>query len=156
MDAGFCVIRHELRDSGLSLKFDHAGYPDLSAAKQAVSEGRLPTAEYTIHDVAEDARLLMGYLEVDTACVVGYSFGSMVAQLLALKAPEQAKGLVSLQGSNYNPDLPARTPQVEKAMFDACKEYPTEHEKIAAMTCLRLATNGKQQVMGTEEAEQSA
>ena len=156
VDAGICVIRHELRDSGYSTKFEHAGYPDLAAAKKLAGEGILPTAEYTIHDVAEDAKLLMHHLEIKSACVVGYSFGSMVAQLLALKAPEKVAGLVCLQGSNYNPELPARTAHVEKAMLAACKQYPTKNQQIEAITGLRLATNGTVHTMGIDEAKQSA
>ena len=96
VEAGYCVVRHELRDSGLSTKFEHAGRPDLATAQEALARGDLPTAAYTIHDVAEDAKLLLEYLDVRAACVVGYSFGAAVAQLLALKAPGTVDGLVCL------------------------------------------------------------
>ena len=103
VEAGYCVVRHELRDSGLSTKFEHAGRPDLAAAQEALARDDHPPAAYTIHDVADDAGLLLEHLEIRAACVVGYSFGAAVAQLLALKAPGAVAGLVCLQGSNYKP-----------------------------------------------------
>ena len=154
--AGHCVVRHELRDSGLSTKFEHAGRPDLATAQEALARGDLPTAAYTIHDVAEDAKLLLEYLDVRAACVVGYSFGAAVAQLLALKAPGPVTGLVCLQGSNYNPALPRRLPGVERAMLEATLDYPTREEQIQAIANLRLATNGSRHALDPHEARQSA
>ena len=41
--AGYCVVRHELRDSGHSTKFESAGRPDLAKAKAkaALARGKL-------------------------------------------------------------------------------------------------------------------
>ena len=156
VEAGYCVVRHELRDSGLSTKFEHAGRPDLAAAQAILARGDLPTAAYTIHDVADDAGLLLEHLGIRTACVVGYSFGAAVAQLLALKVPGAVAGLVCLQGSNYNPALPPRLPGVERAMFEATLEYPTREERVRAITNLRLATNGSRYAMDSRETRQSA
>ena len=154
--AGYCVVLHELRDSGRSTKFENAGRPDIAKAKEALTRGKLPEAPYTIHDVADDAKLLLEHLGIRAACVVGYSFGSMVSQLLALKLPDQVIGLVCLQGSNYNPSLPQRLPSVEQAMFEATLDYPTEEEQIRAIMNLRFATNGSQHAMDAVEARQSA
>ena len=156
VEAGYCVVRHELRDSGLSTKFEHAGRPDLAAAQAALARGDFPPAAYTIHDVADDAKLLMEHLGIRAACVVGYSFGAAVAQLLALKAPGTAAGLVCLQGSNYNPALPPRLPGVERAMLEATLAYPTREERVRAITNLRLATNGSRYAMDSREARRSA
>ena len=156
VEAGYCVVRHELRDSGLSTKFEHAGRPDLATAQEALARGDLPAAAYTIHDVADDAKLLLEYLDVRAACVVGYSFGAAVAQLLALKAPGAVAGLICLQGSNYNPALPRRLPGVERAMFEATLDYPTHEEQVQAMANLRLATNGSRHALDPHEARQSA
>ena len=156
VEAGYCVVRHELRDSGLSTKFEHAGRPDLAAAQETLARGDLPPAAYTIHDVADDAKLLLEHLGIRAACVVGYSFGAAVAQLLALKAPGAAAGLVCLQGSNYNPALPPRLPDVERAMLEATLDYPTREERVRAITNLRLATNGSRYALDSREARRSA
>ena len=156
VDAGFCVIRYELRDMGLSTHFDDYGTPDLAAAKASMEKGILPDAPYTVHAMAEDAELLLDFLRIQSTCVVGYSYGSMVAQLLTLRAPDKVAGLVCLQGSNYNPALPARTPEVEKVMIAATVEYQTEEEKIGAIFNLRKATNGSIHYLDDDEALESA
>lgn len=156
VEAGYCVVRHELRDSGHSTKFEFAGRPDLAGAQEALARGDLPAAAYTVHDVAEDAELLLGFLDIRTACVVGYSFGALVAQLLALKAPDMVTGLICLQGSNYNPALPKRLPGVERAMHEATLDYPTRKERLQAIMNLRFATNGARHALEPVEARQSA
>ena len=156
VEAGYCVVRHELRDSGHSTKFEGAGRPDLAGAQAALARGSLPAAAYTVHDVAEDARLLLEHLDIRAACVVGYSFGALVAQLLALKAPDMVAGLICLQGSNYNPALPARLPGVERAMLEATLDYPTREEQVRAIMNLRIATNGSRHALDPVEARRSA
>ena len=156
VEAGYCVVCHELRDSGWSTKFEDFGIPNLGAAAEQLASGVLPEAPYTVWDVADDALLLMRYLDIRSACVVGYSYGSMVAQLLALRAIERLDGLVCLQGSNYNPSLPARSKAVQEAMYAATVEYPSVAEKINAVKELRLATNGSIHALDDDEASASA
>ena len=154
--AGFCVVRHELRDSGLSTSFDAAGPPDLAQAAAERGDGGLPQAPYTMADVANDVRLLMDHLQIPRATVIGYSYGGAVAQLLALSSPAHVSALVCLQSSNYDDALPARSAHVNIAMLDACKPYATDAEAIEAMTALRLATNGPGYQMSRAEAAHSA
>jgi len=153
---GYCVVCYELRDSGWSTKFDDWGIADLKSAKAQLEQGVCPPAPYTGQDMADDARLLLDYLQVTSACVVGYSYGSMVAQLLTLSAPKSVSGLVCLQGSNYNPALPPRAPGVEAAMLGATHTYDTTEERVQAMINLRLATNGSVHALDPFEARQSA
>ena len=156
VSSGYCVIRYELRDSGRSTKFEEYGIPDLQAAKEQMDRGVLPSAPYTAHDMAEDARMLLEHLGLGSACVVGYSYGALVAQLLALDAPQAVSALVCLQGSSYNPALPPRSRHVEAAMFGATRVYETREEKVQAMINLRLATNGSVHALGPDEAKDSA
>ena len=153
---GYCVVRYELRDSGRSTKFDQYGVPDLKAAKEQLDQGILPSAPYSAHDMAEDGRLLLEHLRIRSACVVGYSFGALVAQLLALDAPQNVSALVCLQGSNYNPALPPRSPGVEAAMLGATCAYETTEDEVQAMTNLRLVTNGSIHAFDPDEARDSA
>ena len=59
VEAGYCVVRHELRDSGFSTKIDGWGEADLAAAAETLQNGEIPKAPYTIHDVADDAAELL-------------------------------------------------------------------------------------------------
>ena len=156
VEAGYCVVRYELRDMGLSTHFDSLGMPDLRQTAESLAEGQLPEAGYTVKDMAEDARLLLSELGIERASVVGYSYGSYVAQRLALDTPELFAGLICLQGSNYNPALPPRTKTVEQAMFDALNDYSSVQEQIEAIYNLRKATNGSVFYLDDEEALLSA
>ena len=156
VDNGFCVVRYELRDSGLSSKFETDGVADLASAKAALQLGQLPKAGYTIVDMAQDAKLLLDHLGIEAACVAGYSYGAAVAQHLTLEQPHRVAGLVCLQGSNYKPDLPARSPGVEKAMIEATIDYTDTEQCRNAIQNLRLATNGSVHAMDEKEARASA
>ncbi len=160
VESGLCVICHELRDSGLSSKIDSGNTISLPAALSALEGGFLPEAAYTMSDVANDVALLMDYFDDDlggrSVCVVGYSYGSAVAQILALGHPEKVRGLVCLQGSNYDPALPSRTRAIQKAMGAATEHYATRADKINAMMQLRLGANGSRHAMDVDEARQSA
>jgi pimeloyl-ACP methyl ester carboxylesterase len=134
--AGYCVVRHESRDMGWSTQMDGA--------------------KYDMAQIVDDVIALMDQLEIGTADFVGYSFGGAIAQLLALAAPNRARRLVILQGTNYNPALPARSADVLKSMNGACVQYPTATEAVAAIKAVRLACNGSAYAMTDEEAQSAA
>jgi len=48
---------------------------------------------YTLDDFAEDAIALMDHLEVDTAEIIGFSLGGLIAQAVAVTHPERVSGL---------------------------------------------------------------
>jgi len=77
---GFRLIRFDNRDVGLSTKFDAAD----------------PQAPYTIEDMAADVDQLIGYLEYDSAHIVGRSMGGMIAQQLAISFPHRVRSLCCL------------------------------------------------------------
>ncbi|HTV30830.1 MAG TPA: alpha/beta fold hydrolase [Xanthobacteraceae bacterium] len=136
IEAGYCVVRHECRDMGLSTQMDGAAY--------------------CMEHVAADVIALMDYLNIGRADFIGYSLGGAIAQLLALRAPTRVRRLVLLQSTNYNPSLPARSATVLEAMNKACIEYPTEAEAVAAIKAVRLACNGSVHAMSSDEAQSAA
>jgi len=75
---GFFVIRFDNRDAGLSSKIED------------------PTCEgpYTLSDMARDSVGLMDGLGIDRAHICGTSMGGMIAQHIALLAPERIVRLV--------------------------------------------------------------
>jgi pimeloyl-ACP methyl ester carboxylesterase len=73
---------------GLGDGFELILYDHRGAGRSGALEG-----EHTIADLAGDAIGLLDALEIDTAHIVGISMGGMVAQELALQAPERVRTL---------------------------------------------------------------
>jgi pimeloyl-ACP methyl ester carboxylesterase len=134
--AGYCVVRHELRDMGWSTQMEGA--------------------QYSMEHIVADTLALMDHLKIGAAHFIGYSFGGAIAQLLALTDPPRARNLVLLQSTNYNPALPARSFAVLAAMNTTCIQYATVSEAVAAIKAVRLACNGSVHAMSDAEAQSAA
>jgi len=136
VEAGYCVVRHECRDMGLSTQMDDA--------------------HYVMEHIVDDVIALMDHLGIGAANFIGYSFGGAIAQLLALAVPNRAQSLVLLQSTNYNPSLPPRSAMVLESMNNACVQYPTAAEAVACIKAVRLACNGSVHAMTDDEAQRAA
>lgn len=116
IDQGYHVIRFDNRDIGLSSKIPHSG-PRLNTLKLM---GRFALglenqgAPYNLHDMAEDAALLIDHLELEQVSVIGASMGGMIAQILAAKYPEKINKLGLMFTSNNQPLL---LPPYPKQLF---------------------------------------
>ena len=88
VDAGFRVITHDSRDTGLSfgLTADSVELADVIANGGGMA-GVKPA--YTLSDMAGDACRLLDHLGQSGAHLVGFSLGAMVAQRLAIHHPER-------------------------------------------------------------------
>jgi len=114
---GLRVIRFDNRDIGLSSSLDHLGTPNLlwESFKHRLW---LPVrAPYRLHDMAADALGLLDALGIARAHVVGASLGGMVAQRMALAAPQRVLTLTSLMSTSSARFLPGPAPQVVKALL---------------------------------------
>ena len=101
---GFRVIRFDHRDTGLSTKMSGRRAPGSVYPRVArYLFGRPSPVPYTLVDLAEDARDLLDYLEIDSAHVVGASMGGMIAQILAGNHPARVLSLGLLMTSSGQP-----------------------------------------------------
>jgi pimeloyl-ACP methyl ester carboxylesterase len=117
VDAGFRVIRFDNRDVGLSQHFDQLGRPNMLWAGLKYRMGWRIKPPYTVQDMAEDARGVLDALQIAKAHVVGVSMGGMIAQRLALSAPERVLSLVSVMSSSGARGLPEATAKVTRALL---------------------------------------
>lgn len=115
--AGYRVIRMDNRDAGLSTSFDAAGVPNLLWAGLKHKWGWPQKPAYALQDMANDALGVLAALNISRAHVVGASMGGMIAQRMALTAPQHLLSLTSLMSSSGAEGLPAADPEVLKKLF---------------------------------------
>lgn len=115
--AGYRVIRFDNRDVGLSTRMEAAGKPNLMWASLQYKLGFTPAAPYSLSDMAADAVGVLDALGVAQAHVVGVSMGGMIAQRVALAAPQRVLSLTSIMSSSGAKGLPGPDPQVLRAMM---------------------------------------
>jgi pimeloyl-ACP methyl ester carboxylesterase len=91
---GLHVVRFDNRDIGHSTHLK--GAPPTIGQLLRRSRG---TAHYTLADMAEDAAVLLGELELAPAHVIGASMGGMIAQTVAARYPQKVRSLVSIMSN---------------------------------------------------------
>ncbi len=117
VDAGYRVIRLDNRDIGLSQHFDHLGTPNLLWAGLKYKLGLRVRSKYTLHDMACDALGVLDVLGVGRAHVVGVSMGGMIAQRVAIAAPQRVISLTSIMSSSGAKNLPQPQPEVTRVLL---------------------------------------
>ncbi len=80
----FRVLPHLIRAGYRAILFDNRG----------MGRSGCPRAPYSIRQMARDAATVMDAADVASAHVVGASMGGMIAQELALRAPERVRSLM--------------------------------------------------------------
>ena len=126
LEAGYRVITFDNRDVGLSQKMDHAGKPNLVWAVLKKKLGLKIRPPYTLLDMARDALGVLDGLNISKAHVVGVSMGGMIAQRLALLAPDRVSSLTSIMSASGAPGLPEAQPYVIRALLSRPKSQSTD------------------------------
>jgi pimeloyl-ACP methyl ester carboxylesterase len=116
-ERGFFVIRFDNRDVGRSTMIE-AAMDETVAALTALMAGRPAKAPYLLADMALDAVGLLDHFGKPSAHIVGFSLGGMIAQTIALEAPERVASLTLIGTSTGERDLPRPGPEFD-AIFAA-------------------------------------
>lgn len=117
VSSGFRVVRLDNRDIGLSEHFDHLGAPNLMWQTLKRRLGLRMQAPYSLKDMAADAVGVLDALGIAKAHVVGASMGGMIAQRMALAAPQRVASLTSIMSSSGARNLPGPRPDVLRALL---------------------------------------
>ena len=117
VNAGYRVVRHDNRDIGLSQHFDHLGKPNLMLAFMKLKLGLPLRVPYSLKDMAADSVGVLDALGIDKAHIVGVSMGGMIAQRVALAAPERVASLTSIMSSSGARGLPQAASKVMRAIM---------------------------------------
>lgn len=117
VDAGYRVVRFDNRDIGLSTHLDFLGKPNLFWAGLKHKLGLVPRPLYTVGDMAADALGVLDALEIKKAHVVGVSMGGMIAQRVAIAAPERVTSLTSIMSTSGARGLPQPERKVMRVLL---------------------------------------
>jgi pimeloyl-ACP methyl ester carboxylesterase len=96
---------------------DHLGLPNLIWAGLKHKLGWRQRPPYTLLDMAQDALGVLDALSIARAHVVGVSMGGMLAQRVALAAPQRVLSLTSIMSSSSAVGLPDPDPAVLKQLY---------------------------------------
>lgn len=117
VDAGLRVIRFDNRDIGRSQHFDQLGVPNLMWESVKLRAGLPVRSPYALQDMALDTLGVLDALGIARAHVVGVSMGGMIAQRVALAAPQRVLSLTSVMSSSGAHYLPGPRSQVLGALM---------------------------------------
>ncbi|WP_374252724.1 alpha/beta fold hydrolase [Acinetobacter brisouii] len=151
IDQGFCVIRFDNRDIGLSSKIttEPQNSHHLLSMMARFSVGlKNHGAPYTLEDMADDVGLLLDKLEISQCNLIGASMGGMIAQIVAAKYPEKISKLGLLFTSNNQPLLPAPGIKQLKLMIS---KRPTQEDEIIRQNVQLYKIIGSPNYINVEE-----
>lgn len=117
VDAGFRVVRHDNRDIGLSQHFDELGLPNLVWTFLRQRLGLPIRSAYSLNDMALDTVGVLDALKIERAHIVGVSMGGMIAQRVALSAPQRVASLTSIMSTSGARGLPQPRSEVVRALL---------------------------------------
>ncbi|HEY5048705.1 MAG TPA: alpha/beta hydrolase [Rhizomicrobium sp.] len=135
---GFRVIRFDNRDIGKSSHLMHLGVPNVPEALAKMISGQLVAATYRLDDMAADAAELLKALDIPHAHIVGASMGGMIAQIFAIRYPDQTASLTSIMSTTGNRSLPQAKPEALAAITVSPASDSREDRIAAGMKAWRV------------------
>ena len=117
IDRGYCVVRFDNRDAGLSTKLDGVAVEPAEVMKAHIFGDPMPPVPYTLSDMARDGASVLDAVGVRAAHVVGASMGGMIAQTFAIEMPERTLSLTSIMSNPGDIEVGQPTPEAAEVLF---------------------------------------
>ncbi len=150
--AGYRVIRFDNRDIGLSTKLSHLKVTGPVWKRFLRAQFGLPSpVPYNLHDMAEDVRGLLDFLQIPTAHVVGASMGGMITQLFAAKYPQRVRSVGIIFSSTNQPLLPPPSRAALKPLMAGPGKGATREQLIAHSAKFMRVISGSKHTFSQEE-----
>lgn len=130
VEAGYCVVRYDNRDCGLSTSFPELSSPSIVryVVPEWASVGeKIP---YTLKEMMEDAIGLLTALDIQKAHIFGMSMGGMIAQLIAIHHSDRVLSLNILFSHMGGKDR-VDPPVVDLFIFLKQPKNDTNEEKVS-------------------------
>lgn len=99
-----------------------------------VRRGLKRTTDYTLELLVRDLATLMDALRLDSAVIVGHSFGSLIAIEFALRYPEKTKALILVAALAGAPDM-----SPERLLIAVSSASHPLHRSLGARVRMRVA-----------------
>ena len=125
-DSGYRPIAYDNRDMGLSTRFE--ANPTFLSNYLKYYLNIPIKSEYKLDDMANDAVMLLDYLNIDKCHVIGMSMGGMISQILVANHPDrfhsytQIASMVSTPNPTNGPSFRVIRLLQERAFKNATKE----------------------------------
>ncbi|MCO4811414.1 MAG: alpha/beta fold hydrolase [Gammaproteobacteria bacterium] len=130
VDAGFHLITFDNRDIGKSTLMHDRPPPNMLVQTIRRLVRMKVKAPYQLTDMMRDLVGLMDALDIKTAHVVGVSMGGMIAQLLAIHAPQRVDSLTLIMSTTNERNLPGPTHEVSRFIMRG-PQAPTDKARLA-------------------------
>lgn len=129
VERGYCVVRFDNRDAGLSTKLDGVSVEPAEVLKAHLFGDPMPPVPYTLSDMAADAAAVLDAVGAERAHVVGASMGGMIAQTFAIEHPDRTLSLTSIMSNPGDIAVGQPTPEAAEVLFSA---PPASREEYVA------------------------
>jgi len=130
---GYRAIRYDNRDIGLSSPMDHLGIPNFLLGFLKYKIGMQASPPYSLQDMAIDGLKILETLGIQKAHLIGVSMGGMIAQRMAITAPDKIFSLTSLMSSSSAEHLSGPQPDVLSALMVKPAAPGSEQAKLNAL-----------------------
>ena len=145
---GLYVVRFDNRDIGRSTHLDFR-----PPSSREMLRRRVPSEQYTLSDMAEDAAGLLRELALSPAHVIGASMGGMIGQMLAAEQPEQVRSLTSIMSTTGSRWRGQPALRVYRYLL---RRPPTTREEVVDRAAEVFGVVGSKALHDTEQVREMA